>query len=195
MNEKDILIIQRMMAEHSLSAETERRLLKMLEEGRREWTEEKRERPVVTTEGSRPGITYIDCPYSRGEKEKIMEWIRKHGGHDEKALAVALWLSGGIAPREIANLRTEDWKDGKTAGESPGYDRGTSWQRNRGEIMKNVLKLHPDGLKYVFMRRKGSEWAKLKSGSLQMKMYNICDELGIVYKSFHQNEAIRYDGK
>lgn len=138
------------------------------------------------------GIKYIKCPYSFEEREKILEWIDLHQ-YDAKALAVALWLSGGITPQEIINLRKEDYQCFKNLDTTMVCEKRSFLKWNTMEIMWKALKLHPEGLEFVFMAQKGAEWKKLKGNSIQMKMYHLCDELGIIYKPFHKNEAIQYD--
>lgn len=48
----------------------------------------------------RNGIRFIDNPYTDGETEMIKEWVENHP-YDVRALAVGLWLSGGITQRRL----------------------------------------------------------------------------------------------
>ena len=189
MSEKDTMFFQGIMSEYSLSAEAERRLLKLIEEKKELWLEE-RERGVAPV--SKSGTKYIKCPYSVEERKKILEWIERHQ-YDAKALAVALWLSGGIAPQDIINLRKEDCCGIKNMHAAVRFEKMISQKWEKTEIVRKALNLHPESLEFVFMFQKGSEWKKLKGSTIQMKMYHICDEIGISYKTFHKNEAVYYD--
>lgn len=189
MSEKDIIFFQEMMSEYSLSAEAELRLSELIEEKKRMWMEE-RKRDVALVSKLEP--KYIKCPYSVEERKKILEWIERHQ-YDAKALAVALWLSGGIAPQDIINLRKEDCCGDRNMVVAMGCRKKNSKKWERAEIVQKALNLHPEELEFVFMFQKDSEWKKLKGSSIQMKLYNICDEIGIVYKSFHKDAAIKFD--
>lgn len=170
-----------MMNESCISEKEKLHLLDCMEKAGGKWMVG-RERIADTD--SKFGIKYIRCPFSIEEREKIMEWIDLHQ-YDAKALAVALWLSGGIAPLEITNLRRADYQSAKSM--------DIVMESEKREIIRKALKLHPEGLEFVFMAQKGAEWKKLKGNSIQMKLYHICDEIGIIYKPFHKNEAIQYD--
>ena len=185
MYENNITIAQmrmlQRMNEYCISEKEDIHHLDCMEKSSQKWM---LERERIAAVDSKFGIKYIRCPYSIEEREKIMEWIDQHQ-YDAKSLAVALWLSGGITPQEITNLRKAAYQDAKSI--------DIVMESEKREIVRKALKLHPEGLEFVFMAQKGAEWKKLKGNSIQMKMYHLCDELGIIYKPFHKNEAIQYD--
>lgn len=134
---------------------------------------------------SERGIRYIDNPYSPEETKSIMDWIEEHSDIDVRALAVGLWLTGNISPEEIVALRKEDcWDSGS------GIEKGMFKECARQRFVTEANKHHPDEEQYVFMVRKDGRWKRLNERSLQIKLYYICQDIGIVYRAFHKNEAI-----
>lgn len=193
MYENNITIAQmrmlQRMNEYCISGKEDIHQLDCMEKASQKWM---LERERIAAVDSKFGVKYIRCPHSIEEREKIMEWIDQHQ-YDAKSLAVALWLSGGIAPQEIINLRKEDYRYLKNMDTTMVCEKRSFQKWNTIEIMWKALKLHPKELEFVFMSQKGADWKKLKGTSIQMKMYHICDEIGITYKPFHKNEAIQYD--
>lgn len=133
---------------------------------------------------------YIRNPYSEKETDLIMEWIEDHPT-DTRALAIGLWLSGGLCPMQIINLKKEEY-----FGNSNMPDITISFDKNifnvwqRFNYIRKAAKLHSEDTIYVFMVEKNGIWKKLTGRSLQVKLYHICQDIGIKYKSFHQNEVI-----
>lgn len=134
---------------------------------------------------SERGIKYIDNPYSPEETKIIMDWIIKNP--DTRALAVGLWLTGNISPEEIVVLKQEDcWE----------YDndlvvgKGIFEERAKLRFVTEAFKMHPADEQYVFMVKKDGRWKKLNERSLQIKLYYICQDIGITYRAFHKNETI-----
>lgn len=133
---------------------------------------------------------YIRNPYSEKETDMIMEWIEDHPT-DTRALAIGLWLSGGLCPMQIINLKKEEY-----FGNSNMPDITISFDKNifnvwqRFNYIRKAAKLHPENTMYVFMVEKNGIWKKLTGRSLQVKLYHICQNIGIKYKPFHQNEVI-----
>lgn len=143
----------------------------------------------------RNGIRFIDNPYADDETELIKEWAEDHP-YDVRGLAVGLWLTGGITPEAIINLRIEDCQGrGKNADDliymgSLAVDRTIFQQWERFRIVKRAMDLHQEQLPYVFMFYGKSGWHKLNGNALQMKMVHICRSTGITYKGFSNNEVI-----
>lgn len=136
------------------------------------------------------GIRHICNPYPEGDTELIMEWIEDHPS-DTRSLAIGLWLSGGLCPMQIINLKKEDcWGNNDMGDRNIGYDRNifNVWQR--ANYIRKAIKLHPEEDKYVFMVKKDGNWKKLTERSLQIKLYYICQDIGIKYRAFHLNEAV-----
>ena len=140
---------------------------------------------------------YRDNPYSIEEMEDLMAWIDRNPD-DVRGLAVGLWLSGGISPEEIVNLKKECLEDsgttstgGFTAIKRPGSDRYLRLTNVRQRILDAALKIQSEnGMEYIFMVEKEHRWRKLTKKSLQIKLYYICEDLGIKYKAFHCNDVI-----
>lgn len=188
MNETNIAMFRQMMQMLSGCGLTEK------EGGRPDGIpEEAGGKPAAVMEEPGMEMKYIRFPYSYKERELVMEWIYGHSS-DVKALAVALWFDGGITPQEIINLRREDCRIGEAVNETEGSYKKTNQRWSREEIVRRALKLHPEDLEFVFMYQKGAAWKKLNGSSIQMKLYNICDAVGITYKSVRKNEAAAFDG-
>lgn len=135
---------------------------------------------------------YIRNPYSEKETNLIMKWIEDHPS-DTRALAIGLWFSGGLCPMQIINLKKENcWGNNNMDGRTIGFDKNIFSVWHRMIYIKRAIKLHPEDTIYVFMVEKNGTWKKLTGRSLQIKLYYICQDIGIKYKSFHQNEVI-YD--
>lgn len=127
--------------------------------------------------GSKIVIQYINNPYTPEETERIKEWIELHPS-DIRGLALGLWFAGDVSMEEIANMKMEDGHK----------DIFRKWKRARFII--NALKLHPENKDYVFMAINDGRLEKLTPQSFQMKLYHICNRLGLEYKRINRNEAI-----
>ena len=127
--------------------------------------------------GSKSVIQYINNPYTPEETERIKEWIELHPS-DIRGLALGLWFAGDVSMEEIANMKMEDGHK----------DIFRKWKRARFII--NALKLHPENKDYVFMAINDGRLEKLTPQSFQMKLYHICNRLGLEYKRINRNEAI-----
>lgn len=139
------------------------------------------------------GIRQIINPYSERDTDRIMEWIEDHPS-DTRALAVGLWFSGGLSPLQIINLKKADcWGENSTDNKTIEFDRNIFRMWQRANYIRKAIKLHPEEDKYVFMVNKDGVWKKLTERSLPIKLYYICQDIGIKYKGFHQNEMIVYD--
>lgn len=121
-------------------------------------------------------IHYIDNPYSIEETEKIKEWIELH--MDNRGLAIGLLFCGETTMEEIANLKKEDCN----------ISIFKEWER--AQFISRALKLHPENEKFVFMDIKENRLEKLTPQGFQLKLYHICNKLGIKYKKISRNEAI-----
>lgn len=130
------------------------------------------------------GIRYIDNPYSDEETNKIMSWV-ENNFFDSRGLAVALWLSSNISPEEIVSLGKEDCWDSDS-----GVGKGLFRDNIKMRYVSTALKLHPENEEYIFMVKKDGGWKKLNERSLQIKLYYICQDIGITYRAFHKNETI-----
>ena len=122
-------------------------------------------------------IQYIYNPYTNEEMERINEWIDLHCD-DIRGLAVGLWFCGGISLEEIAGMKSEDCQ----------ISIYRKWEK--AQIISKALKLHPKDERYVFMAIKKGKLEKLTAQGFQMKLYHICNELGIVYKKINRDEAL-----
>lgn len=145
----------------------------------------------------RNGIRFIDNPYSTEETAIIREWAEDHP-FDVRGLAVALWLSGGITPEAVINLKTADcWNGGRDGDEficmgNIAVDKSIFQQWDRFRIVKRAVDLHQGRQPYVFMVYEKNQWSKLHGNSIQLKMFHICRNLGITYKRFSNNEIILF---
>ena len=125
------------------------------------------------------GIQYIKNPYSAEETEKIKEWVELHP-NDIRGLALGLWFAGDVSLVEISNMKKEDAHKGILK----------KWARAR--FITSALKLHPENKNYVFMAINDGKLEKLTPQSFQMKLYHVCNRLGIEYKRINRNEAMLY---
>lgn len=139
------------------------------------------------------GIRQIINPYSEQDTDRIMEWIEDHSS-DTRALAVGLWLSGGLSPLQIINLKKDGcWGNTNTADKTVELDRNIFNMWQRANYIRKAIGLHPEEDKFVFMVNKDGVWKKLTKRSLPIKLYYICQDIGIKYKAFHLNEMIVED--
>lgn len=122
-------------------------------------------------------IHYIDNPYSTEETEKIKEWIDLHP-NDIRGLALGLWFAGDVSLAEIANLKKED------------ANKGILRKYKRARFITRALKLHSQRGDYVFMVINDGQWEKFTPQGFMMKLYHICNKLGIKYKRINRNEAM-----
>ena len=123
------------------------------------------------------GIQYIKNPYSAEETEKIIEWIELHPD-DIRGMAIGLWFTGDVSLLEIANLKREECHK----------DIFKKWKRAR--FVAKALELHPKNKDYVFMAINDGKLEKLTPQSFQMKLYHVCNRLGINYKKINRDEAM-----
>jgi len=127
--------------------------------------------------GSGSGIKYIDNPYSAEETEKIKEWVALHP-KDIRGLAIGLWLTGNVSLMEIANLKKKDVHKGLFI----------KWERAR--LISKALQMNPQNGNYVFMVINEGNLEKFTAQGLMMKLYHVCNRLGINYKRINKNEAM-----
>lgn len=127
--------------------------------------------------GEEKGIRYIDNPYTEEETARIKEWIEIHP-YDTRGLALGLWFSGNLSAGQIVNLKRKDCHKGLLE----------KWEK--GRLTEKALKLQPEDGEYVFMVEKRGRWEKLTAKGLQIKLYCICEGLGIGYKKIQKDEAI-----
>jgi len=127
------------------------------------------------------GINYIDNPFSSNETALVREWINRHP-KDIRGLAVGLWLlSGDISIKQIVNLKKK-----KCNG-----DVLNKWSSKK--IIEKALQLNPEDEEYVFMVKKEGRWTKLTVQGVQMKLYYICEEIGIEHKRIHRDDAVLHN--
>lgn len=143
----------------------------------------------------RDGIRFIDNPYTIKETETIREWVEDHP-NDVRGLAAGLWLSGGLSPQAILNLKTDACWGGTMdrlihMGDIV-IDRSLFQRWDRFRIVKRAIDQHQKGLPYVFMFYEKNEWHKLNGNAIQIKMFHICRNLDITYKRFSNNEIILF---
>ncbi len=129
--------------------------------------------------GSKIVIQYINNPYTPEETERIKEWIELHSD-DIRGMAIGLWFTGDVSLLEIANLKREECHK----------DIFKKWKRAR--FVAKALELHPKNKDYVFMAINDGKLEKLTPQSFQMKLYHVCNRLGIEYKRINRNEAMLY---
>ncbi len=127
--------------------------------------------------GSESEIQYIHNPYTPEETERINEWIELHPG-DIRGLALGLWFTGNITLMEIANLKKKDVHNGLFK----------KWERAR--FISKALKLHSQRGDYVFMVINGGQLEKFTPQGFMMKLYHICNKLGIKYRKINKDEAM-----
>lgn len=129
--------------------------------------------------GSKIVIQYINNPYTPEETERIKEWIELHSD-DIRGMAIGLWFTGDVSLLEIANLKREECHK----------DIFKKWKRAR--FVAKALELHPKNTDYVFMIINDGRWEKLTVQGFMMKLYHVCNRLGIEYKRINRNEAMLY---
>ena len=129
--------------------------------------------------GSKIVIQYINNPYTPEETERIKEWIELHPD-DIRGMAIGLWFTGDVSLLEIANLKREECHK----------DIFKNWKRAR--FVAKALELHPKNTDYVFMIINDGRWEKLTVQGFMMKLYHVCNRLGIEYKRINRNEAMLY---
>lgn len=129
--------------------------------------------------GSKIVIQYINNPYTPEETERIKEWIELHPD-DIRGMAIGLWFTGDVSLLEIANLKREECHK----------DIFKKWKRAR--FVAKALELHPKNTDYVFMIINDGRWEKLTVQGFMMKLYHVCNRLGIEYKRINRNEAMLY---
>lgn len=122
-------------------------------------------------------IHYIDNPYTVEETEKIREWIDLHT-NDIRGLALGLWFNGDVSLAEITNLKKEDARKGIFK----------KWKKAR--FISKALELHSQRRDYVFMVINDGQLEKLTAQGLMMKLYHVCNKLGIKYKKINKDEAM-----
>ena len=122
-------------------------------------------------------IHYIDNPYTDAETEKIKEWRDLHT-NDIRGLALGLWFTGNATLLEIVNLKKEAARKGIFK----------KWKKAR--FISKALELNPKNGDYVFMTKSEGNLEKLTAQGLMMKLYHICNKLGIKYKKINKNEAM-----
>ncbi len=127
--------------------------------------------------GSKIVIQYINNPYTPEETERIKEWIELHPD-DIRGMAIGLWFTGDVSLLEIANLKREECHK----------DIFKKWKRAR--FVAKALELHPQNKDYVFMAINDGKLEKLTPQSFQMKLYHVCNRLGINYKKINRDEAM-----
>ena len=127
--------------------------------------------------GLEKGIRYVDNPYTEEEISKIREWIGLHP-YDIRGLALGLWFLGNISVVQIVNLKRKDYHE----------DLMKKCEKDR--LVAKALELQPKDGEYVFMVEKNGIWKKLTAKGLQIKLYYVCEDLGIHYKKIHRNEAV-----
>lgn len=120
---------------------------------------------------------YIDNPYTDTETEKIKEWIDSHT-NDIRGLALGLWFNGDVSLEEITNLKKEDARKGIFK----------KWKKAR--FISKALELHSQRRDYVFMVINDGQLEKLTAQGLMMKLYHVCNKLGIKYKKINKDEAM-----
>ena len=90
-----------------------------------------------------------------------------------------MWLfSGDISIKQIVNLKKKNCNE----------DVLKKW--NSKKIIEKALQLHPEEEEYIFMVKKEGRWTKLTVRGVQIKLYYICEEIGIEYKKIHRDDAI-----
>lgn len=128
--------------------------------------------------GKERGINYVDNPFSPEETGLVREWINRHP-EDIRGLAIGLWLfSGDISIKQIVNLKKKNCNE----------DVLKKWSSKK--IIEKALQLHPEEEEYIFMVKKEGRWTKLTVRGVQIKLYYICEEIGIEYKKIHRDDAI-----
>ena len=129
--------------------------------------------------GSKIVIQYINNPYTPEETERIKEWIELHPD-DIRGMAIGLWFTGDVSLLEIANLKREE------------CHKDIFKKSKRARFVAKALELHPQNKDYVFMAINDGKLEKLTPQSFQMKLYHVCNRLGIEYKRINRNEAMLY---
>ena len=91
---------------------------------------------------------------------------------------MGLWFAGDVSFAEIATLKKED------------ANKGILRKYKRARFITRALKLHSQRGDYVFMVINDGQWEKFTPQGFMMKLYHICNKLGIKYKKINRNEAM-----
>lgn len=149
---------------------------------------------------SEQGTHYIDNPYTAAEVKAIVDRIKRNP-QDIRGLSVWLWLTGDISPEEIVRMKKQDLRDSDgNVTDKPTVIKKSDAERylpltgERREIISHVQEACADSnLEYVFVIKKEGKSKRLTNKSLQIKLYYICQEIGIKYRAFHYNDTIICD--
>ena len=145
----------------------------------------------------------INMPYTDEEKKKLTGWLDKNRA-DMQALAVDLWLTGGISSAEIIGLKKEGLLDSEgRQSKNPAVlkKNDAEWYLplagRRGKIIQDALKLQEDNSiesEYIFVSAgDGVEGKKLPFLSVQKKLSDICRLLEIKYCPTKIREAASWN--
>lgn len=140
--------------------------------------------------GSKDELHLIENPYSDAEIAALLAFAEEHP-EDERANACALFLLGGISSVGIINLRTEDFINDTNFVVIDDIDGEVAYgmTKERKRIIDRMIALHPDEPS-VFMIKKDNRYCKLNGKSISIKLYYICEKLGITYRPIHKNDAV-----
>lgn len=120
-------------------------------------------------------IQYIDNPFTIEQTEQIRQWLNIHDDNCRN-LCLTLFFAGGLSMSEIVNLKKDDCHRGIL--------------KEKEEIVEKALNMHPMRGEYIFMDMKKGRPERLTTKGLQVKLYNICEVLGIEYKKIDRHGVL-----
>lgn len=140
-------------------------------------------------EGER-GIIYIENPYSSAEVEYIKLWIDRHPD-DIRGLALGYYFTTDISLEEIVCMeKVKQEENCEIATNIVKINKNVNIGREKANFVARALKICPKEERFVFMDKKNGRWEKLNEKGITLRLYHICQELGIPYHSIGKRETL-----
>lgn len=136
------------------------------------------------------GVIFIDNPYSFSETESIKVWIDRHPD-DIRGLALGYFFTTDVSLTEIVHMEKADQSENSLI--SPDIvkiNKNVRISKEKARIISKALKKCPPKEMNIFMVQKRGKWQKLNEKGIQLRLYHICQELGITYRPIGKNEAL-----
>lgn len=136
------------------------------------------------------GIIYIENPYSFSETESIKVWIDRHPD-DIRGLVLGYFFTTDASLAEIVHMEKLDQGENSLVGQDiVKVNKNVRISKEKSRIVSKALKKCPTKEKYIFMVQKKGKWQRLNEKGIQLKLYYVCQELGITYRPIAKNEAL-----
>lgn len=140
--------------------------------------------------GNKDELHFIENPYSDEDIAAILTYADEHP-EDVRANACALLLLGGISSVGIIHMKAQDFIKDKKFVVIDDIDGEVAYgvTKERKRIIDRMISLHPEE-PYIFMAKKDKRYCKLGGKSISIKLYYLCENLGITYRPIHKNDVI-----